>query len=206
MQASEQMPFIIGITGGIGSGKSAVTDFLQQQGVTVIDADVAARAVVEPGQPALNDIVEHFGIDILLANGQLNRRALRQIIFKDCNEKEWLEKRLHPKINQLLRRQLKEASSSYVVLVSPLLIETTQHTLVNRILVVDVPETVQLQRSMARDDMTQEQAKRIINSQTSRTKRLTMADDIIENTGTLDDLHRAVNTLHQRYLTLAQSV
>ena len=206
MQSQRKAPLIIGVTGGIGSGKSAVTDFLSQQGITIVDADVAARTVVEPGQPALNDITERYGSEILLQDGSLNRKQLRHIIFNDKKEKDWLEKLLHPKINKLLRQQLADANSPYVILVSPLLTETSQHKMTDRVLVVDVPEATQLKRSMARDDMTEEQAQHIINSQANREQRLALADNVIDNNGTLDQLHQALSALHQNYLSLAKKL
>ncbi|MDD7804252.1 MAG: dephospho-CoA kinase [Endozoicomonas sp. (ex Botrylloides leachii)] len=205
MHHQREAPFIVGITGGIGSGKSAATDFLSQQGIIIVDADVAARIVVEPGQPALDEITERYGSDMLLTSGSLNRKKLRDIIFNNKNEKQWLEQRLHPRINQLLWQQLASAHSPYVVLVSPLLIETAQYKKVDRVLVVDVSETVQLERSMIRDGMTKGQAEHIIKSQTSREKRLSYADDVIDNNGTLTYLYSALSILHARYLCLAKN-
>ncbi len=203
MHSPDNRPFVVGVTGGIGSGKSAVTDFLANLGITIIDADIAARKVVERGQPALQEIAKHFGSQILLKDGQLDRKELRNIIFAEVTEKTWLEQLLHPKINTLIEEQIKQAPPPYVVLVSPLLIETSQHLLVDKVLVVDVPESIQLTRTMTRDNMTEEQTHRIISSQASRKKRLTYADDIIDNSGSLEDLHKALAIYHKQYLKLA---
>lgn len=203
MHSERKQSFIVGVTGGIGSGKTVVTDFLSQQGIIIIDADVASRTIVQPNQPALKDIETRYGSTILLNNGSLDRRQLRRIIFNDQDEKMWLENLLHPKINELIGQQLSEAKSPYVVLVSPLLIEIEQHKMVDRILVVDISEALQLERSMLRDSMTQQQAQSIINSQVCREKRLKLADDVIDNNGTLIDLYESLIKLHQRYLLLS---
>ena len=144
--------FVVGLTGGIGSGKTAVSDRFATRGITIVDADIAARVVVEPGQPALTSIAEHFGEDILTANGELDRAALRAKVFADPDERVWLEALLHPRISECIGEQLAAAKSAYAVLVSPLLFETNQIRFTNRVLVVDVPEELQLERTMARDD------------------------------------------------------
>jgi dephospho-CoA kinase len=195
--------FVVGITGGIGSGKTAVTNLFAELGITIVDADIASRIIVEPGKPALAEIAERFGADMLQADGTLNRAAMRKRVFANPDDKRALERITHPRIGDEIRRQLREARSPYVILVSPLLIEGDQHQLCQRILVVDVPESVQLQRTMQRDSNDAEQVKRIIASQASREQRLARADDVIENTGTLDDLRTQVAALHQRYLALA---
>jgi dephospho-CoA kinase len=196
--------FVLGVTGGIGSGKTAVTDAFAALGIDVIDADIAARVVVEPGTPALAEIARHFGAQILLATGALDRAALRTVIFSNPTEKQWLEQLLHPLIGAEIRRRIDVASSPYVVFVSPLLIETNQHKFCDRILVVDVPEDVQLQRTITRDRNDPEQVKRIIAAQASRTQRLARADDVLENTGSLTQLQQRVAELHRQYLQLAQ--
>ncbi|WP_263078371.1 dephospho-CoA kinase [Endozoicomonas sp. Mp262] len=197
-------PLVIGITGGIGSGKTAVTDYFARQGIAIIDADIAARMVVEPGQPALDAIALRFGDTLLLPDKTLNRRKLREIIFNDIAEKEWLEKLLHPMINRLLEKQLAEAQSPYVILVSPLLVETSQHELADRVLVVDTSEAIQLERSMARDTMTEAQALKIIRSQSTREHRLGYADDVVDNSSTLEHLHESLKIYHQNYLVLSR--
>jgi dephospho-CoA kinase len=195
--------FVIGITGGIGSGKTAVTNLFAELGITVVDADIAARIVVEPGRPALAAIAERFGPTMLKTDGTLDRAAMRTRIFSNPEDKLWLEQLLHPRISAEIQHQLKSANSAYVILVSPLLIEGDQHKFCQRILVVDVPEEMQLQRTIQRDKNDAEQVKRIIASQATREQRLQRADDVIENTGSLEQLRKEVEQLHQRYLTLS---
>lgn len=190
---------VIGVTGGIGSGKSSVMRAFQAKAIEAVDADDMARVVVEPGQPALNVIAEHFGPDILTPEGTLNRPALRTIIFSDPDAKTWLEALLHPLINRELRSRLAAAQGPYALLVSPLLFETGQDKLVDRILVVDVPESVQLARASARDGADPEQIRRIMASQMSREERLRRADDVLDNSGDLADLERRVGELHGKY-------
>lgn len=195
-------PWILGLTGGIGSGKSTAARHFAELGVHVVDADQAARWVVEPGRPALARIAEHFGQDILQADGSLDRAALRQRVFQDEQERRWLERLLHPLIRQEILDNLAQARSPYAILESPLLVETDQHLLVQRILVVDVPEALQLQRSMQRDQASREQIEAIIKAQTSREERLRRADDVLVNDRDLDWLKQEVERLHAFYLTL----
>ncbi|MDO3382817.1 dephospho-CoA kinase [Gilvimarinus algae] len=202
--ATIRRPFVVGLTGGIGSGKSAAAAFFAHQGVTVADADLAARAVVEPGQPSLTAISERYGKVVLQGDGTLNRRALREIIFSDPTEKAWLESQLHPAIRTQLIQELHAASSDYCLLVSPLLLETDQHTLTNRILVVDCPEEDQIYRAMLRDTASREQIQTIIASQINRQERLARADDILHNHGSLEELQAQVQTLHATYTSLAK--
>lgn len=197
--------YIIGLSGGIGSGKTAVSDRFAALGITVVDADIAARTVVEPGTKALQTICEHFGEDILLADGSLDRSTLRHKIFADADEKQWLEQLLHPLIAEEINTQLATAQGSYAMFVSPLLIEAGQDTICQRVCVVDVPEELQIQRTMARDNNNAEQVKAIMAAQASREQRLAKADDVIENWHGFDELDKAVNDLHQRYLVLANS-
>ncbi|MCW8907450.1 MAG: dephospho-CoA kinase [Sedimenticola sp.] len=194
---------VIGLTGGIGSGKSAVTDHFARLGVPVIDADVVSRQVVEPGQPALQEIVEQFGAELLQEDGTLDRRRLRQHIFADPEAKTRLEKILHPKIRAAMRQQLEETRAPYAILSIPLLFETGQDKTVDRILVVDCPPEVQLRRVMMRDGSSEDEARSIIDSQSGRSQRLTAADDIIRNDGTLVELEAKVEQLHQKYLKLS---
>ncbi len=196
--------YIVGLTGGIGSGKTAVSDRFQAKEITIVDADICARVVVEPGRPALQSIKEHFGDDILEANGELDRAALRQRIFSNADEKKWLETLLHPLIAEELFAQLAAAQSEYVILVSPLLVESQQNLFCDRVLVVDVPEDIQVERTMKRDDNDAEQVKNIIKTQASRETRLEAASDIIENTQGLDYLDQRVDQLHETYLKLAE--
>jgi dephospho-CoA kinase len=196
---------VVGITGGIGSGKTAVTNLFTELGIVVVDADIAARIVVEPGRRALNEIAEHFGPTILLPDGTLNRAAMRARVFANPDDRRLLERITHPRIAEEIAQQLKAATSPYVILVSPLLIEGDQHKFCDRILVVDVPEEIQLQRTMQRDNNDAELVKRIIASQATRAQRTLRADDIIENTGTVEQLQEKVLKLHQQYLQLASS-
>ena len=195
---------VIGITGGIGSGKTAVTDEFSKLGITVVDADIAARTVVEAGKPALNEIALHFGKEILLPNGELDRAALRVIVFKQPEQRKWLEKLTHPLIREEIINGLKQAKSSYVILASPLLIESNQYKLTHRVLVVDTPEELQIKRTVKRDNNNEEQVRAIINAQSSREKRLSFADDVVVNDQDLSYLHSQVNVFHERYLKLSQ--
>lgn len=194
---------IVGVTGGIGSGKSAVMQAFEQLGAVAEDADVMARVVVEPGKPALKAIAEHFGPEVLSPDGSLNRPALRQIIFSDTDAKQWLENLLHPLINQELEERLAAANSPYALLVSPLLFETGQDRLVDRILVVDVPEAIQLERASRRDGVDAEQIQRIMASQMDRQERLARADEMLDNSGDLASMQAQVERLHRRYLEMS---
>lgn len=195
---------IIGLTGGIGSGKTAVSTLFDQRGIDIIDADVVAREVVEIGTPALTQIAEHFGPEILAEDGSLNRGALRATIFSDPAAKDWLEALLHPLIAAETQRQLEQISSPYGIYVSPLLVEMGQRGFCQRLLVVDVNEDIQLQRTMQRDNNDREQVQRIMASQASRQQRLDAANDIINNSGDLADLAKQVDDLHERYLRIAK--
>jgi dephospho-CoA kinase len=195
--------FVVGITGGIGSGKSAVTDHLETLGITVVDADKVARVVVEPGTSGLAAITEHFGTDVLLANGGLDRAALRKIVFDNHNERKVLEEITHPRIRDEIIRQLSESSSPYVVLSSPLLLESGQNTLADYVVVVDVPEEVQLKRTMARDDNSEALVKQIMAAQLDRQTRLSRADASIMNDTSLEELYEHVEALHEDLLLKA---
>jgi dephospho-CoA kinase len=197
--------FVVGITGGIGSGKTAVSDRFRALGIAIVDADVASREVVKPGMPALAEIRRHFGDEVILPDGALDRAALRQKVFADPAERKWLENLLHPSINAWIRDQLHSATSPYVILVSPIMFETNQHLLTNRVLVVDVPESVQLERTMARDNNSETQVRAIMAAQKSRADRLAKADDVILNDQGLDALDVGVAALHEKYLALAAS-
>ena len=195
--------FVVGITGGIGSGKSAVTDHLETLGITVVDADKVARVVVEPGTSGLTAIAEHFGTDILLADGGLDRAALRKIVFDNPDERKVLEGITHPRIRDEIARQLSEANSPYVVLSSPLLLESGQNTFAHYVVVVDVPEEVQLTRTMARDDNSEALVKQIMAAQLDRQTRLSRADTSIPNDGSLETLNERVEKLHEDLLARA---
>ena len=197
--------FVVGITGGIGSGKSAVTDYLETKGITVVDADKVARVVVEPGTSGLAAIAEHFGGDILLPDGTLDRAALRKIVFDNPDERKVLEGITHPRIREEIARQLSEAGSPYVVLASPLLLESGQSSFADYVVVVDVPESVQLSRTMTRDDNSEQLVKSIMAVQLDRETRLARADTSISNEGTLEELHTRVDALHTDLLRRAQA-
>lgn len=197
------MGLIVGVTGGIGSGKSAVTARFEQRGIVVVDADIAARVVVEPGRPALAAIAEHFGDDILLPDGNLDRAALRARVFADDSERAWLEQLTHPLIGQEILDQIAAANSAYTILASPLLLETSQGDLTDCVIVVDVPEETQLARTMARDDNDEAQVRRIIAAQMPRQERLARADYIIDNAGPLAALDAEVERLHETLLVRA---
>jgi len=195
----------VGITGGIGSGKSAVTRRFEQRGITVVDADVAARLVVEPGRPALAAIADHFGDDILLEDGSLDRAALRQRVFADENERTWLERLTHPLIGREILDQIAASTSPYTVLSSPLLLETSQRELVDCVVVVDVPEAVQISRTMQRDDNDEAQVRRIMAAQMPRADRLALADIVIDNSRSLAELDDQVDELHKEFLHRAET-
>ena len=197
------MNFVVGITGGIGSGKSAVTSRLEQHGITVVDADVVAREVVEPGTPVLAAIAEHFGEHILQPNGALDRAALRKIVFENPAEREWLESVTHPAIREAIAAQLTAATSPYVVLSSPLLLEAGQSAFAQHVVVVDVPEEVQLSRTCARDNNDEALVRNIMAAQLPRAERCARADEVIDNNGSLEALQQTVDVLHQRLLALA---
>lgn len=197
--------FVVGITGGIGSGKSAVTDYLETKGITVVDADKVARVVVEPGTSGLAAIAEHFGSDILLPDGGLDRAALRKVVFDNPDERKALEGITHPRIREEIARQLSQASSPYVVLASPLLLESDQNSFANYVVVVDVPESVQLSRTMARDDNSEQLVKSIMAAQLDRKTRLSRADTSISNNSSLDELYARVDELHEDLLARASA-
>lgn len=194
---------IIALTGGIASGKTAVSQWLSSEGITCIDTDQIARQVVEPGERALQLISEHFGEQVLDHKGQLNRRALRQIVFNHDDERQWLEQCLHPRIEQRMLEQCHQATSAYVILVIPLLVESGWHRFADRVLVVDVAPQEQLRRICVRDHVPYDQACKVVASQSDREQRLALADDIIENNGDLATLHLKIAKLHRYYLKLA---
>ena len=193
---------IIGLTGGIGSGKTTVSDQLQALGATIVDADIIAREIVAPGSIALNAITQRYGIDILLADGQLNRAKLRGIIFQSETDKEWLNQLTHPLIRKGIEEAISAPCQTYVVLVAPLLLENGLDKLVDRVVVVDATEEQQVQRTSNRDKRDDDEVKAIIASQISRTERLSKADDIIDNSSKdLGAVQNAVKRLHKKYLT-----
>ena len=193
--------YVVGITGGIGSGKTAVSDCFRTLGIEVVDADVEARRVVEPGQPALAEIAARFGAQVLQRDGTLDRAALRERVFADAAERRWLEQLTHPRINAGIADGLRAARSPYAILVNPLM--RGRDPRAHRILVVDVPEAVQVQRTMARDGVTEGQARAVLASQIDRASRLEFADDVIVNDGALAGLQGTVDSLHRQYLNYA---
>jgi len=200
-----KQPYIVGLTGGIGSGKSTVSHGFQKLGIAAVDADYASRAVVEPGMPALSEIAQHFGDNFLLANGELDRAALRAVIFADAEEKAWLERLLHPLIRDWIMGQLQSAKGPYVILESPLLFETNQFQLVNTVLLIDLPVELQLERASMRDSSEIEQIQHIIDSQMSRKEKLSKADWIFDNALNQNTMTKRIETLHAEFLALANS-
>ena len=192
----------IGLTGGIGSGKSTVAGLFLELGVPVIDTDQLARAAVLPGTLALQKISEHFGPTVLLANGMLNRQKLRAIIFQDEKDRLWLEGLLHPIIRQLMAEQMAKIDAPYCIVQIPLLVGRTPNPAIQEILLVDTEPTFQYQRVQARDQLDQAEIQLIIDTQPSRTTLLAAADEVIVNNGSLADLKKQVLALHQKYLNL----
>ncbi|UAA38076.1 dephospho-CoA kinase [Paraneptunicella aestuarii] len=192
--------FIVGLTGGIGSGKSTVAKLFNELGIDIINADVIAREVVAKGTPALQQIAEKFGSTILTSEQELDRRALRNIVFTDESAKSWLNNLLHPLIREGMIQQTQAAKSQYCILEIPLLVENGLQALVNRVLVVDCPESKQVQRTQERDQAEEAQIKSIMQSQCNRETRLQHADDVIDNSGDIEHLKQQVERLHEQYL------
>jgi dephospho-CoA kinase len=190
----------IGLTGGIGSGKTAASDHLARLGAEVIDTDLLSRELVEPGQPALEEIVAAFGPRVLTADGHLDRPRLGRLIFNNPDARQRLESILHPRIRATMLLRAEQSSAPYVVFVIPLLFETGQQALVDRVLLIDVSEALQRTRVAARDGLDDAQIDRILAAQTDRNTRLQNADDVVCNDGSLDDLHVAIENLHRKYL------
>lgn len=196
------MTLVVGLTGGIGSGKSAAADRFAELGIPVVDADIASRAVVEPGMPALKSIADHFGKNILLSDGALDRAQLRHRVFAEPSERKWLQGLLHPLINQYIKERIAASDAKYTILVNPLLIESGQHVWCQRLLVIDVPVEVQIERTMQRDNNTRDQVENIIKAQADRETRLSLTDDVIVNDQDLSHLQAEVDKLHETYLEL----
>ena len=191
---------LVGLTGGIGSGKSAAADRFAEWDIDIVDADLASRAVVEPGMPALQKITEHFGEQLLQADGSLDRAELRKIVFANVEERKWLQGLLHPLISQYLQVQIAESSSPYCLLVNPLLLESGQGSWCDEVVVVDVSEEVQISRTMARDDNSRSQVEAIVAAQLKREDRLAQASRTLINDGDLAHLYRQVDALHRTLL------
>ncbi len=194
---------VIGLTGGIGSGKTTVANLFAQLDIPIIDTDVIAREVTQPGQPALAEIEKHFGADILQADGTLNRGKLRDIIFNHVNERHWLENLLHPRIRKSMEAQIQALTSPYCIAVIPLLLEVEFYSMVNRILVVDASQQAQVERVMQRDKVSHSQVESILKNQASRQDRVARAHDVITNDGRIEDLTEQVEALNKKYLALA---
>lgn len=197
--------FTVGLTGGIGSGKSTVAGIFAELGVEIVDADLVAREVVEPPSAALDAIRARYGEEILTAEGTLDRPRMRKLVFADEAERTWLEDLLHPLIEERIRQGIAGCESPYCILVSPLLLETAQRRWVDRVLVVDVSRQTQLQRSLSRDQGERATIEAIIDAQASREERLRAADDVIDNEGAQSALTAHVRELHARYKTMAES-
>lgn len=196
--------YVVAVTGGIGSGKTTIANQFAALGIDVVDADVIARDVVEPGAPALAAIATYFGPDVIAPDGQLDRRSLRERVFSDSNAKAWLNALLHPLIRQEMLRQCAAARSPYCLLVVPLLVENKLTGLANRVLVIDVDEATQIERTCRRDGVSAEQAKAIIAAQASRSERLAAADDVIDNhNGSQMAIKTRILALHETYLAFA---
>lgn len=195
--------YVVGLTGGIGSGKTAASDYLASLGIIVVDADVIARDIVAIGQPALRAIAQHFGSDILHADGSLNRSSLRSIVFNNPAERKVLEAITHPAIRQDIQQRIAASVSPYTLLVSPLLFESGQHQLTHRNLVIDASEDLQRQRAATRDGVSAEQINTIMAAQLTRSERNLRANDIVINHGDLQDLYQQLDAVHQLYLNLS---
>ncbi len=196
---------IIGLTGGIGSGKSTVTTLFGKLGVPVVDADIVSRQVVEPGQPALTEINRQFGPSILTAEGQLDRQRLREVIFASAIKRRQLEKILHPRILAEMKRQARQWATPYCIFAIPLLLEAGQQDEVEQIVVVDATDDIRRQRIKKRDHLSDNEIDAVFKTQLGRNERLAAADDIITNNGDLGALQQQVETLHRRYLNMAKT-
>lgn len=197
--------YTVGLTGGIGSGKTTIMKMFEELGIDCIDADQVAREVVEPGTQALAHIEAHFGSEFILQDGYLNRPLLRQKVFADPEAKTWINNLLHPLIREQMIAQLSAAKSSYSILVAPLLLENQLTSMVDRVLVIDIPETEQVTRTCTRDNNSEDQIKKIMTSQIDRESRLSKADDIIDNyQQSLAEVQLQVAELHQTYLEFAE--
>ncbi len=199
------MSKIIGLTGGIGSGKTTVANhFHDNYQIDIVDADLVAREVVEPGSEGLNAIIDKFGHSILNENGTLNRAKLRELVFADASNKQWIDNLLHPMIRQRMKQQLTMATSPYCLLVIPLMAENGLQSMADRVLVVDVSPETQIDRTLARDGVSKQQVQSILNAQATREQRLAIADDVINNDGDNVHLVEKVAELHRKYLALCR--
>ena len=198
-----QQAFVVGLTGGIGSGKSAATAYFAKLGIDIVDADEVARDVVAPGSEGLKEIVNRFENSILLEDGNLNRAALREKVFSDINEKNWLNNLLHPLIRLRMQHLISESTSPYCILSVPLLVENKLTEMCNYVVVVDCPETMQLERALKRDGSTEETIRNIMASQATRNERIEAADTVLDNSTTLSALSAQIADLHNTLLALS---
>lgn len=203
-ESSAARPLRIGLTGGIASGKTTVARFFAELGAPVIDTDIIAREVVAVGAPALDEIRRAFGDGVFNDDGTLDRKAMRKLVFSDTDKRRQLEGILHPRIREATIERAAAVTYPYMIIVVPLLVESPMKKFVDRILVVDCSEDVQLSRLVSRDADGVEQARRIIAAQASREERLAIADDLLSNDGDLDDTRRRVDELHNEYLALSK--
>ena len=198
------MAIIIGLSGGIASGKTTVANLFNEHfNIDIVDADIVAREVVALGSDGLKQITDHFGDSILLDDGTLNRSRLRELIFSDPKEKQWLNDLLHPMIRDKIDSDLSKITSPYGLLVAPLLVENQMQGMADRVLIVDVPAEVQIERTMSRDNVSREQVASILKSQASREQRLAVADDVIKNHTKNQELLPQITDLHQKYLAIS---
>lgn len=198
------MAIIIGLSGGIASGKTTVANLFNEHfNIDIVDADIVAREVVALGSDGLKQITDHFGDSILLDDGTLNRSRLRELIFSDPKEKQWLNDLLHPMIRDKIDSDLSKITSPYGLLVAPLLVENQMQGMTDRVLIVDVPAEVQIERTMSRDNVSREQVASILKSQASREQRLAVADDVIKNHTKNQELLPQITDLHQKYLAIS---
>jgi len=203
--SSSSPSLIIGLTGGIGSGKTAASDCFAELGVEVVDADVLARQALEKGSPLLDKVYEKFGRELERADGSLDRPALRVKVFNDPSQKKWLEELIHPWVREQIIVALDAFKGDYLILSSPLLFESHQDQLVDRVLVVDLPEQLQVERTCQRDNNQRELVEKIMRNQLSREERLARADDVLDNSQGLNELKKQVNYWHEIYRNLARS-
>ncbi|TXZ06792.1 dephospho-CoA kinase [Vibrio mimicus] len=199
------MSFVVALTGGIASGKTTVANLFHEHfGIDLVDADVIAREVVEPGTDGLKAIAAHFGQTILNQDGSLNRTALRERIFADPEQKTWINQLLHPMIRQRMQQALAQTTSPYTLLIVPLLVENQLQNMADRVLVVDVEESIQIERTIARDNVSIEQAQAILAAQATRAQRLAIADDVLKNDAKNQKLLPQITLLHQKYLAMSR--
>lgn len=198
-------PMLVALTGGVASGKTSVSDRLAESGVPVVDTDRIARQVVAPGSPGLEEVVKAFGTEILDSTGGLDRRALREMIFAHPQQRTRLERILHPLIEKEARQQIARLDDTpYVVLVVPLLVESGLFGDAERVVVVDLPEALQIERLLERDGVDRQQAESMLSAQARRSQRLAVATDVIDNSGSLDDLMQATDELHRRLTAISR--